>query len=263
MHFSAQLIANDLSGVFPESYKDILALKGVGEYTAAAISSIAFGNPYPVVDGNVIRVISRLLDLHEPIDMRPGLQKVKSTCAHLIQDQDPSDFNQSIMELGALICKPKSPDCSSCPISKYCKALKNGTVLDLPVKSKKLKKKDRYFNFFIIESKGQYLLQKRMAKDIWQGLYQFALSEVDKKSFQKDLAMPPLNLSSQPKITYGSKVYKQTLTHQYIYAKFHQVTVSKIEKPEEYILVNKEVLGGYAFPKIIDLYLSDKSIPLF
>ena len=263
MHYTAKYIQSNYNGTFPDNYKSIRELKGIGDYTAAAISSIAFNLPFPVVDGNVLRVISRLENISEPVDTKPVLIRIKDVCEKLIQGQAPGDFNQAIMELGALVCTPRNPQCGSCPLRNFCNAFANETQLNLPVKSKKLKKRSRYFNYFVIKSGKSLVLQKRANKDIWQGLYQFPLIEVEKSEFQRSPETFPFDLSLSSLTKSGTKVYKQTLTHQYIYAQFHNVKCAIKEIPSEYILVNKEAISSYPFPKIIDLYLDEKSITLF
>ena len=263
MHYSAQLICQEMAGSFPKEYKAIKSLKGVGDYTAAAIASIAFGLSYPVVDGNVIRVISRLLNIKEPVDTKEVLNKIYDASGLLINGQPPSEYNQAIMELGALVCTPKSPKCDNCPVSSFCEAYKLGTVSSIPIKSKKIKKRARFFNYFIIESNGKIILQKRTEKDIWNGLYQFPLLEVEKSDFISEPKAYPLNFETPPNIEFDSRVYKQTLTHQHIHARFYHLNGPLPKLPPPYILVNKVTLSGYAFPKVIDLYLNDKSIPLF
>ncbi|NNE26836.1 MAG: A/G-specific adenine glycosylase [Saprospiraceae bacterium] len=263
MHHAAKLIYTKYGGQFPDNYDDIRALKGVGDYTAAAVASIAYELPYPVVDGNVIRVVSRLLNISDPVDTRPVLNQIQVACKKLIKDQQPSVFNQAIMELGALVCTPKNPNCTECPIKNHCSARALDTVSAIPFKSKKLKKKSRYFQYFKIESDEKIVLQKRIGKDIWRGLYQFPMIELDKATFQQKPRRLPLSLSPQLIKEDSAKAYKQTLTHQLIFAQFYKVYAELKDLPNEYILVNKEALSSYAFPKVIDLYLNDKSIPLF
>ncbi|MFD2725027.1 A/G-specific adenine glycosylase [Hyunsoonleella rubra] len=181
LHFTAKYIANDLEGVFPDTYKGLLKLKGVGDYTASAIASICFNEPTAVVDGNVYRFLSRYFGIETPINSTEGTKEFKALAQELIDPQNPATFNQAIMEFGARQCRPKNPDCMFCPFQETCVAFTKGTIDLLPVKLKKLKVKQRYFNFlvFISEDK-QTLLEKREGKGIWQNLYQFPLIETDK-----------------------------------------------------------------------------------
>jgi A/G-specific adenine glycosylase len=180
MHATAKIIAEQHHGNFPNSYKELIKLKGIGPYTAAAIASFAFREAVAVVDGNVYRVLSRIFG----IDTDIAKSEAKSIFFELAQThinvQKPDLFNQAIMEFGALQCVPKNPNCGLCPFAATCFAFQNGQVANLPVKSKAKKARKRYFNYFVVSNnKQQIILQQRIQKDIWQKLYEFPLLETD------------------------------------------------------------------------------------
>ncbi len=180
LHFTAKYIVNEMHGEFPNTYKGLLKLKGVGDYTASAIASICFGETTAVVDGNVYRVLSRYFGIDTPINSTKGIKEFKALAQELIDKKDPATFNQAIMEFGATQCRPKNPDCMFCPFTASCVAYNKGEVDELPVKLKKLKVKQRYFNFLVFLSEDkQTVLEKREGKGIWQNLYQFPLIETD------------------------------------------------------------------------------------
>lgn len=180
LHKTAQFVANELSGKFPDNYNDLLKLKGVGEYTAAAIASFSYNEAVPVVDGNVFRVLSRYFDIETDIALACAKKEFSALAFELMPKDKPAIFNQAIMEFGALQCVPKSPDCTICVFNSSCAALQKNKVGQLPVKSKKLKVRNRYFNYLIVEDEDlKIIIQKRTAKGIWHNLYEFPLIESD------------------------------------------------------------------------------------
>ncbi|HYG16163.1 MAG TPA: A/G-specific adenine glycosylase, partial [Bacteroidia bacterium] len=180
MHQAAKMITYELNGKFPITYTDILKLKGVGSYTAAAIASIAGNEPVAVVDGNVYRVLARYFGIDTPIDSTEGRKTFLKLANELINTENPATYNQAVMEFGALQCKPQNPDCGVCPLKISCIALKQKRVDALPVKSKKTAVKARYFNYLFFEKPGFAHLQKRGQTDIWANLYEFPLAETEK-----------------------------------------------------------------------------------
>lgn len=183
LHMTAKHIAFDLNGIFPENYKGLLQLKGVGEYTAAAIASIAYGEAVPVVDGNVYRVLSRYFDVETDISSPKAKKEFFELAASLLPKDKASEFNQAMMEFGALQCVPKSPDCTNCVLNEGCLALQKHKVAQLPVKLKKTKVVHRHFNYLIIKDRnGNSVIQKRTAKGIWHNLYEFPLMETAQES---------------------------------------------------------------------------------
>lgn len=180
LHATAKIVSNEYNGVFPNTYKGLLKLKGVGDYTASAIASISFNLPEPVVDGNVYRVLARYFGVAIPINSTEGIKYFKDLARKVMSVDDIRDYNQGIMEFGAIQCAPKNPKCSICPLKDSCVSFKDNRTAELPVKLKKIKVKIRYFNYLvIINKKGETYLQKRIGKGIWQNLYEFPLIEAD------------------------------------------------------------------------------------
>ena len=265
LHASAKFISQDLNGVFPTSYDEILKLKGVGPYTAAAIASFAFDQECAVVDGNVQRVISRIFGIEEPIDTTKGKKAIEELANQLIHKQKPAEYNQAIMDFGATLCKPKNPFCNDCPMKQECYAWQKNKVDVLPLKIKKIKKRTRFFHYLIIEELEKIILEKRGTGDIWQGLYEFPLVETKKekllckKDIEERLKNLGLSLKIEPVI---SKSFQQQLTHQKIIARFYTFKVENIAEKKEKILVERNNLVNFAFPKIINCYLDDNSVYL-
>jgi A/G-specific adenine glycosylase len=168
MHLTAQEIVHKWNGIFPDDYDRLLDLKGIGPYSAATIASIAFNHPYAVVDGNVIRVLSRLYALDIPMDDVAGRKIIQNQATSLLDAENPGIHNQAMMELGALICLPRNPRCSECPLSAWCKAYSQNKVQFFPVKSSRTKIRERHLNYFFIESEGHTVIKKRTGKDIWK-----------------------------------------------------------------------------------------------
>lgn len=229
LHIAAKTIVEKYGGTFPSDYKDILSLKGVGEYTAAAIVSFAYNQPYPVIDGNVYRVLSRIFAVDEPIDSVRGKTVFKRLAEELIDRKEPGLYNQAIMEFGALQCVPVSPDCNVCPVNSFCVAYLAGKVSGYPVKQGRQKVRHRYFNYFDIRFEDYTYLQKRIAKDIWQNLYEYPLIETDRQLTAEEL----LKNKDFDKLFSGAgnilvkpvRETKHILSHQIIHASFYRVEV--------------------------------------
>lgn len=265
LHFSAKLIANEFGGEFPSTYEDILKLKGVGTYTAAAIASFAYDLPHAVVDGNVYRVLSRFFGISTAIDSTAGKKEFAKLAQQLIDEKRPADYNQAIMDFGATHCMPANPKCKNCPMASQCFAFQNGKIKDLPFKEKKIKKRDRFFNYFIFNQNDYTYINKRTEKDIWQNLYEFPLLET-KKIVETETELLSMETwqawmgTTDFRITKISKPYKQLLTHQKIIAKFWEIefTGELLLTNAAILTVKRENLPNFAFPKIIDNYLKDK-----
>lgn len=259
LHYSAQLIMDKHEGVFPSNYEDVLALKGVGKYTAAAITSFAFGQAYPVVDGNVIRIISRYFDMDIPVDTKPGIAHINKLVEEVFDPRHPALFNQAIMDFGATVCLPKKPSCGTCPFSSFCLANANQAQLIRPIKSKKIKRKIRYFSFLFLSNEEQIFIQKRTDKDIWQGLYQLPL--IEGQAFNKKSALSKELKKRWPFINSveAKHTYKQLLTHQVIHSIVWEVNVAHNTLPTlgEGIWVSKKELTNFGFPKSLTLFLRD------
>ena len=257
---TAKFIAEDLQGKFPDNYLDILKLKGIGPYTAAAIASFAYNQPYAVVDGNVSRVLARFFAIKTTIDTSVG----KSFFAKLAQDvldkTNPAFYNQAIMDFGATVCKPRLPLCQQCILKKQCKAFAGDIVNKLPVKEKKASKKHRWFYYFIGEFDGNFLVKKRTAKDIWQNLHEFILAEENKKLTKTEiLAMDIFRQIPDKNYTIHSfsEFYTQQLTHQTIHGCFIHIKFTKKPVFENYTSLCGIEISKLAFPKLINNYLQE------
>ena len=192
---TARHIHNNLNGIFPDKYEEVLSLKGIGGYTASAIMSFAFNKPYAVLDGNVYRVLSRFFGIELPINSSEG-KKYYATLSQLLLDKkQPALYNQAIMDFGAVVCKPVLPLCNICPLQKKCIAFLENKTTSLPVNNKIIKQKERFFNYFIVRHKQDFYVAKRSGKDIWQNLYEFILIESQSVFAQKDLITDPKFLS--------------------------------------------------------------------
>ncbi len=259
---SAKFITTKLNGKFPEKYEDILALKGIGVYTASAIASFAFNKPYAVVDGNVFRVLSRFFGMEVPVDTTEG-KKIYSTLANqLLDKKSPGVYNQAIMDFGAIVCKPLHPLCETCPLQIKCIAFKKKKVNSLPLKKKGIKRKERFFTYVIAEYNNAFYVRKRIAKDIWQGLYEFILIEtkqiLTEGQLQEMKTCAGLFGSDTFIVTNISKTFSQKLTHQTITGKiFHIHLANPAEIEDAYSLVSREQLQLLPFPKFIASYLKD------
>lgn len=231
MHSTAQYISQELQGKFPQSYKELLKLKGVGKYTAAAIASFAFNEKVSVVDGNVYRVLARIFGIETAINSTEGMKEFAALAQSLLPDESTDTYNQAIMEFGALHCSPAKPNCMYCPFQEICVAYQEGKQGELPRKKGKIKTRERFFHYFIFIYEDQLALKKREEKDVWQGLYDFFLLEMDQFYALEDLlAHQNLSLPSDNfRIEQESEIFKHILTHQKIWAKFWHIRLKNIE----------------------------------
>jgi A/G-specific adenine glycosylase len=260
--FTARHIVKEFKGKFPNSYEGLLLLKGVGPYTASAIASFAYNLPHAVVDGNVFRVFARFYGIATPIDTKEGIAIFNKIAFENLSKTQAGIYNQALMDFGATVCKPMAAQCPSCVMQKKCIAFTQNQVNLLPVKLKSIQKKNRFFDFIIFRYEDQCLIQKRGEGDIWSNLYQFYLIEneraaaIDKKYIQKFI-LEPLAISTKNIISQQTAaVYKQTLTHQQIEARFIIIQLDK--KPALFakaLWVKKEGFKKYPFPKIVNDFL--------
>lgn len=232
LHASAQYIANELNGEFPNTFSEIIKLKGVGNYTASAIASICFNEKTAVVDGNVYRFLSRYYGIATPINTGKGFKEFKTIAQECIKTADPATFNQAIMEFGARQCKPKSPDCTVCPFNSNCVAFLTNEIDNLPVKLKASKVKKKYFNYIVILSEdNKTILEQRTGKGIWQNLYQFPLIETSKPADFETVLSEIKTLDYLKQVTLELSLYNTTdiihkLSHQHLHTKFWIATVN-------------------------------------
>jgi len=234
LHRCAKEVVKKFNGNFPNSFKELTELPGVGDYTAAAIASIAFREPVAVVDGNVFRVLARVFGVEKDIASSDGKKYLLSLANELIDKKRPDLFNQALMEFGALHCLPKNPKCSECIFSKSCEANQKNMQVVLPVKSKKLKIKTRYFYYFILRSKNKVLMKQRIEKDIWQGLNDFYLIET-LRGQKPETLLKKDRLLLKTTILNESRVYKHVLSHQKLMVRFITVQPRLTKKQETVI----------------------------
>ncbi len=262
LHKTAQYVANELNGVFPDNYKDLLKLKGVGEYTAAAIASFSYNEAVPVVDGNVFRVLSRYFGIESDITLPATKKEFTELAFELMPKDNPAIFNQAIMEFGALQCVPKSPDCSVCVFNASCVALQKKKVDVLPVKSKKLKVTNRFFNYLILEDiLGNTLIQKRTAKGIWHNLYEFPLLETTEiidfdivsKAVKNDIFSSYTILGIE-ECNHATVIHK--LSHQHLHIQFWKVKIEEVISNG----VSSSNLKSFPFPIVIYNFIEKQEI---
>ncbi len=250
--FTARFIWTELNGEFPDNYTSILQLKGIGNYTAAAIASFAFNEPKAVVDGNVYRVLSRYFNINKPIDTTEGKKLFAALAEELLPEKDHAIYNQAIMDFGATVCKPK-PICSLCPLQVNCLAYLDGVQLSLPVKIKKLNKITRYFQFVMVTDGISVLVKKRMEKDIWHGLHQFVQSEsstaITTEEFTRSKYFKEQGFMKH-QLLHSSNA-RQQLTHQTIEALFVHLQCDTLPKLNDYRDVPIYRLKELAFPKLL------------
>ena len=261
LHAAAKAVINNYGGVLPDSHKELLSLKGIGEYTAAAILSTAYNKPYAVVDGNVYRVLSRLFALDTPIDTSIGKKQFAQLAKDLLDVDNPGIHNQALMEFGALHCTPAQPQCNTCPIGHLCVAKQINKQSHFPVKDKKTKIRKRYFHYFRVVVNGYTYLNKRVENDIWKNMYDFPLIETDKEMTFFELSQTSAfkTLFSDSEVTFfiNQKQVKHVLTHQHIYANFHEVTVTKIASnfQNNFLKVKNKDVHKYPISRLIHRYL--------
>ncbi len=258
LHAAAKFIKAEHKGKFPKTYEHIKNLKGVGDYTAAAVSSFAFGLPHAVLDGNVYRVLSRVFDLHTPINSGQGKKEFQQLADELLDKNQPALHNSAMMEFGALWCKPQNPKCEECVLQPYCAAYKNNTVHQLPVKDKKTNIRNRYFHYVIFNYKEDVYIQKRSEKDIWQNLYQFYLIETQAQEKEETVLNHEAlkSLSSKFEVLKITPLKKHILSHQHLYAVFYELKIKEPLKNKSLLKINRNKLVDYGLPQLIIKYLT-------
>jgi A/G-specific adenine glycosylase len=265
LHSTAKLITEKYQGNFPNTYDEILSLKGVGSYTAAAIASFAYDLPHAVVDGNVYRVLSRVFGMDLPIDSTDGKREFYRLANEVLNKKQPAAHNQAIMEFGAMQCKPVHPDCSNCTLNTMCVAFANKRVSELPVKEKKTKVRNRYFNYIVLHYKCKTVLHKRLEKDIWVNLYDFPMIETSKEipeeHFLKSSEWKNFIGTIPYTLTSVSAPYKHVLSHQRIHARFWEIACESSLADlirDSRILIPEKNIQDYAVPRLIENYLEKR-----
>jgi len=264
LHFAAQQIMSEHGGNFPSTYSDIKALKGVGDYTAAAIASFAFDLPHAVVDGNVYRFLSRLFGISTAIDSTEGIKVFKSLAQTLLSETEPAIHNQAMMEMGATVCTPKKTKCKECLFVEKCIAHKEHTIDQLPVKKKKITQRTRFFHYLILDCNEFLWLNKRDQKGIWQNLYDFPLIEASeqqrtKKELHQAVASM-FNAEMKFNLLYISDLRKHILSHQIVKARFYHLKTDNVPIKSDYFLqIRKAELKNYPIPRLIEKYLNEET----
>ncbi len=264
LHSTAKHVVVELDGEFPQSYSDLLKLKGVGKYTAAAIASFCFDEVVPAVDGNVYRVLTRIFGIETPIDTSKGAKEIEALAWDIINKDDPATYNQAMMEFGALHCTPKAPKCKSCPFENQCIAYKTNKTDLIPIKSKKIKQRDRFFNYLVITHNHHTYLNKRITKGIWQNLYDFPLIETSKPLNPEELfdhnQFKELFKGSNATLTEQSLTFKHVLSHQIIRAVFWEIKLDDENQIlDKYLRTSFTDFSRYAVPRLIENYAAGKS----
>ena len=260
---TARFISKKLDGKFPATFENILALKGVGYYTASAIASFAYNLPYAVVDGNVFRVLSRVFGIKKPIDSTEGKRFFSLLAFELLDKKQPGIYNQALMDFGAVICKPQNPLCNVCVLKDHCFAFKNNLVNKLPVKEKRIKITTRWFNYLVIENHGKIYIHKRTNNDIWKNLHEFVLIETNRDTSAKEVLIKAEKGGVLKKGAYKlqlvSPLYSQQLSHQKICGRFIKIMVKKEFMLPEFNAITLKQLSRYAFPRFINAYFEKRN----
>ena len=268
LHKAAKQVA-EAGGQFPKDYKGLLALPGVGPYSAAAIASFAYGEPVAVLDGNVYRVLARYFGINSPINKPAGQREFRQLVDSLLPHDRPAAFNQAIMDFGAVVCTPKAPRCGTCPLADGCLALAEGRVGELPMKEGKTKRRDRYFDYVhLVRGDGAAVFQRRGPKDIWQGLYDFPLVEgatgfAERPQVEDALAQLSLKRATLARV---SQPTKHVLSHQDIYARFWRYETGDgagVELAEHWFWRKPDELEQLGLPRLVERYLDDAEPTLF
>lgn len=259
LHVTAKYIVDVLNGRFPDNYQDLLKLKGVGDYTASAIASICYNESSAVVDGNVYRVLSRYFGIETPINTTKGFKEFKLLAQELIDTKDPAEYNQAIMEFGAVQCKPQNPVCESCPFQTSCVAFEKKMIPQLPVKNKPNKASKKHFNFLVILSKDQKtIFEKRQGKGIWQNLYQFPLIESKKELLHREIMVVLKDNKFLKDNLFEVSLFNETvithkLSHQHLYTKFWIISVDEIKQEG----ISVKDIHNYPVPILISNFIDD------
>jgi len=266
MHTAARQVMDDFNGTFPSDYENLLKLKGIGDYTASAIASIAYKLPKAVVDGNVFRVVSRLFALETPINSTEGKKLFSMMAEQLLDRKHPDIHNQAMMDFGALQCIPANPNCGDCPLSGHCLAYATGKVSNFPVKLSGAKKQERFFHYLFLTDGLSTGLRQRLEKDIWQQLWEFPLIESNQvETIESLLSLEDVSEWCGPDFILGAPVYlKHILSHRIIHAWFFPIHIkNKGLLPEDWTEVKLDAINGFAKSRLMNLYLEKYTLPKY
>lgn len=268
LHAAAKEVAYRYGGTFPADYNALLALPGIGPYTAAAIASFAFGLPHAVLDGNVYRVLARFFGIDTPIDSGAAKPLFGGLSQNCLDASNPGRYNQAIMDFGATLCTPRSPNCGQCPLGDRCAARQQYRVEALPVKEKKLRRRERYFHYFLLNEAARVWIRRREEGDIWAGLYEFPLLELEAASPGREAVFNhPLLIhwigDATAKVKGVSPAFRQLLTHQEVHVCFWELEISgEINPGSAFMQVERKNLSNFAWPKAIASYLQKNALYL-
>ncbi|MDR1526573.1 MAG: A/G-specific adenine glycosylase [Dysgonamonadaceae bacterium] len=261
LHAAARTLVDEYGGEFPHNYADVLRLKGIGEYTAAAIVSFAWNQPYPVVDGNVFRFLSRLFAIDEPVDTAQGKKYFTELAAELMDRSQAGAFNQAIMEFGALQCIPSAPDCGVCPFQNECMAYASRSIARYPVKRNKTQTQDRYLYYFHIHDTEHLYIKQRCGKGIWRNLFEFPVIESETPlTFEELIRITPLKewVTDEPAGAFHVRIEnrKHVLSHRVLYATFFELAVKHLsDPPEGFIQITPAEIDNYPVHRLMQFYL--------
>jgi A/G-specific adenine glycosylase len=258
MHFTAKYVVKHYNGIFPDDIDELLKLKGIGDYSAAALISIAYNKPFAAVDGNVYRILSRYYGIDIPVNSSKGKKYFARVANEILDKEYPGQHNQAIMELGALVCLPLTPHCEQCPLSARCLAYNQNTISQFPVKLAKKSISYRYFNYIVIKKDRKRFIKQRPEGDIWTLLYEFPLIETETRIEPEEIIQKnewkvffPEGIIS----LHISKEYKHQLSHRLIFVRFFDVQVNEEYLLDSFIEVDLNSIENYAFPVVIQKYL--------
>lgn len=267
LHATAKIVSKEYGGRFPGSYEGLLGLKGIGDYTASAISSFCFGEAQPVVDGNVFRVLSRVFGITEPIDSVKGKKEFRRLAGELMDKKNPGAFNQALMEFGALQCTPRQPGCDTCPFFTGCEARRGNLIEQLPVKAKKTKTRNRYLLYLLLFDGDSVYVRKRTGNDIWKNLHDFPCIETGKKPAEKMIRHPEAFSDAGEFPAAGilsvSGEVRHILSHQKLHIRFVEMKMKKgivRWKQEGIRKIKTRSLAKLAVPVVIHKYLESRKL---
>lgn len=258
LHAAARRVMEHFGGQFPDQYEALRSLPGVGDYTASAVGSIAANRPLAAVDGNVYRLYARLFDIETPIDTTAGAKAFKQLAEELLDHEHPGEYNQALMEFGALHCTPTSPACEGCPLEHRCQARANGTVALRPQKQGRTKIRDRYLNYLHLTTPTHTLIHRREGRDIWRGLYEFPLIETPCEVEFEELSTERWLKGHTYILKRECRMAPHQLSHQRLHARFYHLTVEQLPAIEGCRTIRIEELGDYAVSRLMERYLDKK-----
>jgi len=263
MHHTANIIVQKYKGEFPTTYEELIKLKGIGSYTASLICSVCFNLPFAVLDGNVFRLIARLFEIAEPINLAESKQLFQKKADQVLDATKPGDFNQAMMELGALVCTPQNPDCLNCTVNTFCEANRNKTTGNFPVRIPKEKVKKRYLNFCLIFNNNKVVIEKRIKRDIWKSLYQPVMIEKAELTHLTSIEVSNITALSLKNFRFHSEI-SHLLTHRQLIIRFYIAETDMLAAISDgFIWISINELPDFAFPKPIEIFIRNIFPDLF